>query len=106
MRPAALVLILTLLGAGLLHVAAEVLDPPEVLLADLAAHEGARVVVAGEATRPRAFRGGAVFDLSDGAARVPVLTGGELPEEGAWLRVTGIVVRWGGTMALDADAWG
>lgn len=94
----------TLAGVAGLHVLALVVLPPEVPLAALATREGARVVVAGQAERPREAPWGGSFDLADGVARVPVLTDGALPEAGVWLRVEGIVVRWQGALALDAKA--
>lgn len=102
MDRAVVVLVVTLAGVLGLHALGLVVAPTEVPLADLAAREGARVLVAGQAERPREAPWGGSFDLSDGVARVPVLTDGTLPEAGAWLSVEGIVVRWRGALALDA----
>src|SRR5688500_1330057 len=94
------VLAVALAGVAGLHGLGLVVAPPEVALADLASREGARVVVAGQAERPREAPWGGSFDLADGVARVPVLTEGTLPEAGAWLSVEGIVVRWRGAVAV------
>lgn len=104
MHRASVVLLVTLAGVGALHVLGLVVAPSEVALSDLASREGARVVVAGKVDRPREAPWGGSFDLSDGVARVPVLTDGALPDAGAWLAVEGIVVRWRGALALDAKA--
>lgn len=96
------ILALTLAGIAALHLLGLLVAPTEVALADLASREGARVLVAGQAERPREAPWGGSFDLADGVARVPVLTDGALPEEGTWLQVEGIVVRWRGALAVDA----
>lgn len=98
------VLFITLAGVALLHVVGLLVAPPEIALADLASREGARVVVAGRVERPRDAPWGGSFDLADGAARAPVLVDAAPPEAGTWITVEAVVVRWRGTLALDAQA--
>lgn len=92
-----------LAALALLAGLALLLEPPAVSLAEVGAHEGARVAVEGWVARAVDGRRGFALDLVDGEARLLVLGGGIAPPEGSLVRATGVVARDGATFALSVD---